>query len=311
MLFGKPLDVRAEQWRVFLEMAVEPVKDKPLFLSGGMDSVTIAAAAVALGGSPPCYTFRLAGGRLPDFKNAERVAGELGLTFNEIVIPRDVETAVEDIRRVGRLLPSRDWVKKTVIQCGIPFLYLADAVRKDGFDLAATGLGDICADGRNVNILWRTEGERAARKYRIKQSDSLLIGSGSGSMSVVLCAAAGGVAILDIYRIEPLRSFGLTIDFAEMNRPRQKGIALRSYPEFFNRGFWRRNEPLQIGSKFREFHDVALINDETVNTFGVKESAALYRRLLPAGTFGVERAHALEFWQAVKSEFRENHPREW
>ena len=307
MLFGKPLDVRAEQWRVFLEMAVEPVKDKPLFLSGGMDSVTIAAAAVALGGSPPCYTFRLAGGRLPDFKNAERVAGELGLTFNEIVIPRDVETAVEDIRRVGWLLPSRDWVKKTVIQCGIPFLYLADAVRKDGFDSAITGMAAICSHlGEGM---WRNESELAKLKYRTKQFFDVY--ANTADAAIVLCSAAGGIALFDIYRIEPLRSFGLTIDFAEMNRPRQKGIALRSYPEFFNRGFWRENESLQIGSGLREFHDVALINDEAVNTFGVKESAALYRRLMPAGTFGVERAHALEFWQAVKSEFRENHPREW
>ena len=65
---------------------------------------------------------------------------------------------------------------------------------------------------------------------------------------------------------------------ADINFPRQKGIALRAFPSFFKEAKWRRNSPHQIDSGLRQLHDT-LLSDTTLNTRQNKAVIAVYNNL--------------------------------
>ena len=75
-----------------------------------------------------------------------------------------------------------------------------------------------------------------------------------------------GTPMEEPYSDEPLLSHAIAMDYAELNRLgtkfKQKGIALRAFPEFWSRGWYRRNSSLQVNSGVREWHDTLLADVE-------------------------------------------------
>lgn len=268
-------DEIAIAWRDALLRTVEAkVPDgTPVLLSGGLDSVTLVTAMVRLGQRPTCYSFRLGEIDSLDVIASRAVAFDFGLPLVVETIPRDPEVLVDDVLRVLRLLgPGR--FKKAMVQCALPVMRLADRVVADGFDRAVVGTGAICLDDRTVAVMVAQQGEEIARRYRADKMLDRYRECGTGMMHVA--AANLGVRLVEPYSENPIRDLGLGLDYAELNRPRQKGIAIRAFPEIGR--FWRRNSPLQVGSGIREYHDEVLLPSEW-NTGGWKVVAPIYRRM--------------------------------
>ena len=95
---------------------------------------------------------------------------------------------------------------------------------------------------------------------------------------VGLVAKQHGVELSEPYRNQNLINYQITLDMADINFPRQKGIALRAFPSFFKEAKWRRNSPHQIDSGLRQLHDT-LLSDTTLNTRQNKAVIAVYNNL--------------------------------
>jgi len=247
------VDDVAALWREKLLTTMQPYIDLPIMLSGGVDSGTLLCAALELGGRPPCYSFKLTGPDIPDVQVARKMANDFDLPFTLIVIPRNEEQLLNDIREVISLLGVS---KKASVQCSQPVMYMCRQMKADGFDRAIVGTGAVCLDDKKVAMLWAKEGEESARAYRAAKLNDKNTNCGTGNMHRMgrIC----GVPLVEPYSEEPLVSHALALDYAELNRPKQKGIALRAFPDFWKRGYYRRNSPLQVNSGVREWHDTLL-----------------------------------------------------
>ena len=132
----KALDKKAQVWREnFLEQ-MKRYKNEALLLSGGLDSGTILAAQLALGGRPRLYTFHLQNTLSVDATAAQEMAKRYDLEISTVVISRDRTQLVEDVKRIIKLHGK---VGKALIQCSHPLLYVGEQVKKDGFDRVLIG----------------------------------------------------------------------------------------------------------------------------------------------------------------------------
>jgi len=265
----KPLDPLAQKWHDKLLETIEPHRKKPLLLSGGVDSATLLAALLELGERPECYTFRLGATDSTDVRVARRICKDWNLKIHVLKIERSLDVLVSDVRQVIKLLNTS---KKASVQCAQPIMYMCERMHSDGFDSAIVGTGAVVLDDKRVAILASQQGEGAARAYRAEKLNDKNTDCGTGRMHQM--ARLMGIELAEPYSEEPLGSFALAIDYAELNRPRQKGMALRAFPEFYKRGYWRRNSSLQVNSGVREWHDTLLKTE--YNTRNSKRVVAIY-----------------------------------
>lgn len=252
------IDRTAMRWRELLMEAARPVRDRPLLLSGGTDSAAILSAQLACGGRPPLYTFGLVGVQSADVETASLIAREFKLKHAVVLVERTIERFREDVEWIVKELRT---VRKTAVQCAQPVLHLARRIKKDGHDVAVVGTGGVCEDNRTCQMTLYYEGEEAARKYRRTTIYSSQGPEMNGTRAMHRIAKAAGVELAEPLTAEKFAEYGLSLDLAEINRPRQKGIAMRAFPEFWKRGpnCWkRRNSPLQVNSGLREWHDEVL-----------------------------------------------------
>lgn len=271
------MDLHARTWRAHLLHVVAPY-DAPVLLSGGTDSGTILAALLAQGKRPHCYAYRVGPRDSPDAAAARRMCGEYGLRITVVEFPEDLGWLEQDVREVIALLRS---ARKAHVQCAQPIKALADAVRADGYTRAFVGTGGVIEDNRRHAIILGEEGEEACRAYRRK---NLLETAGSATEQMHVMAGARGVRLIEPYSAQPLADYGLSLDVAQINSPRQKGLALRAFPEFWGDAarprWWRKNSPLQVNSGLRELHD-RLLGLPHLNPGGrFKAVVAIYNRML-------------------------------
>lgn len=247
------IDPTAEKWRESLLRVVAPDLGCPVLLSGGVDSSTILAATIALGDRPRCYTFTVGDSDSIDLRVSRLMCDAYDLELVVVRIPRDVDVLTADVESLIRELGTS---RKTAVQCCHPIAYLADRISEDGFDRAFVGTGGVVEDNRKCAVILHREGEEAARAYRRSQ---LLDTEGSATWHMHATARRRGVRLVEPYSTQPHADHALSLNVAEINRPKQKGIALRAFPEFWRgRPWYRKNQPLQCASRLREFHDVLL-----------------------------------------------------
>src|SRR5215831_18080703 len=95
------MDDQAARYRSLLVEAVAAAGPEiPVLLSGGVDSSTVLAAALLLGARPATFTFALEGPPSPDARAARAIAERFELPHELVLIPRDGERAIADVRRV-------------------------------------------------------------------------------------------------------------------------------------------------------------------------------------------------------------------
>lgn len=264
------MDEIAKTWRDHMLTVMKPHRDTPLLLSGGMDSGTILAAALALDGRPPCYSFRLGDRDSKDSKTARCMCKRYKLDHVVVDVPRDLPTLWSDLPYIIQIVGSR----KAAVQCAWPLGYVARRMRDDGVRSALVGTGGVVEDNRELAFLLRREGEEAARETR--RANHVWTGKGNATEAMHLIMRYWGVHTIEPYVMEPLAGYGLSLDVRELNRPGQKGIARRAFPIFYReRRFIRANSPLQVNSGVREWHDELLYSEH--NTTGATAVVQMYR----------------------------------
>jgi len=94
-------------------------KTLAVFLSGGVDSNSLAFAAHRLGKKVVAYTFHLEGTPSYDPKKAETISEAIGWKCNTIQVPTN--KVADDFLRLRN---EYHCVKKTQYECTFPFLYI-------------------------------------------------------------------------------------------------------------------------------------------------------------------------------------------
>lgn len=264
------MDETAMRWKELFLEALAPHKTQPLLFSGGMDSLTLLAGLTELGQAPPLYTYTIKGNLSKDLLSSQDNAQRLGLKLTVVEVPP--ENLLADVKELITLLPE---VSKSAIQCGHPMKYLAQQIFHDGMRRALCGTVGIVEDNKKINLILAKTGEEGAREYRRK----LFLKAGlGGTAGMRMVAKQHGVELVEPYRNQNLIDYQLTLDMADLNFPRQKGIALRAFPSFFAEAKWRRNSPHQVNSGLRELHDT-LLTDPTLNTRLNKAVIGVYNNL--------------------------------
>lgn len=273
-------DDLARQWREQFLYTVERIDDNPapvVLQSGGLDSLTITAAHYALGRRPRLVSFSIGGSDYPDLVRVRRVADRLDLELIIVNIERSERQLVEDVRRAVAVGATN----KTHVQCYQPIWHMADAIDQMwGSSVVWMGTGGVCLDTRRCTIVWKQQGEEAARRIR---RDAHVPGGSPGSATSFMHRALveHGHQVAEPYTHPSFAPFSLALDLSEINWPRQKGIAVRAFRSFFDEttAVPPRNNSLQVGSGVRGWHDT-LLASPVYNPGGRhKAVAAIYRRM--------------------------------
>lgn len=228
-----------------------------LLLSGGVDSATTLFAMLEAGRRPRCYTFHLAGQNSTDLLVAQRMCAHFALEHTAIAVPTSLEILAQDVRRVLSLV---DWrrvsrLKKTIVQCVHPFLYLYPAI-KEKLLLCGLGGDSFFLTDRKSQVTLHREGEEAVRWQRQswfhdpEYSDYHIADIG---------ARCYGKTLIDFYDFSWLAAWFQQFTHAELHRPKVKSAAVRWFLDYWRQGNWYR-EPsaFQINSGLREVHDSLL-----------------------------------------------------
>ena len=276
------MDAIAKMWReAFLETIEAKPQDAPIMLSGGMDSACIVAACLALGRKPECYTIQLGDAESKDLLSAKKIAKDANLNLHIEKIERSRENLLKGINDSIRLfIPIIPELmlkpRKTLIQCAIPTLVIANRVKKDGYSYLYAGTHSIVEDTKECYMAANRNDLEKVQELRKKESISGSI-VGTATWGFGIAAASQGIHLIEPYSENPLRDVGLSISFKEMNSPFQKGIACRAFPESMQYFNWRRsrNASFQVESGIREWHDELL--KDSLNFRKAKVVSVIYK----------------------------------
>jgi hypothetical protein len=206
---------------------------------------------LATGRKPHCITFYVEGIESNDLRSARNVCKTFGLALTEVMLPHDVERTVADIRKV---LPHCHLIKKTIIQCMQPWLYIYPAMRSD---LILDGLGgdDLYCNQRKVQVALHQKGEAAILKWRKVYSDDLDFSSGN----IHRFAAYYQKRSFDFYHSPAIEQWFLQFKVKALHSPYEKYPSVAAFVDFYQHGNFRRSHSsYQINSGLREVHDQLL-----------------------------------------------------
>ena len=234
-------------------MEIDPNGTAALALSGGTDSITVLFSMLELGRKPTCYTFHMAGINSVDYIASKKICKDFGLKHVEVVVPSDLETMYHDIERV---IPYCEHVKKTIIQCMVPWLYIYPEMQEKTI---ITGIGgdDLFCTQRKLKIQFANEGDLAIMSMRHCYTDDLRF---SGA-NIQRFASAYGKRFIDFYNTEDIFGFMRGFSLGAINKPVDKYASIKAFSDYYKRGSYYRDQTdhsYQINSKLRECHELLL-----------------------------------------------------
>lgn len=243
--------------------------------SGGVDSTTLLFGCMTLGWKPDCYTLQLGEIESPDVIAAKTITKHFNVPLHIIKIPQNEEQLIEDIYTVLDII---EYPKKAFIQVTQPYLYLCDAISKDGYTFAMHGAMADALYGNIQSILINRKDKDEKWWTDIRRVDTPgALGSHNEQRRI---AAKYGISIIDPYLHPQVTSFMLRRSWEELNEPKIKMLALLAFPKYWRQGsFYRKPLNMQIGSGIREWHDTLLMNKK-LNPNNNKAIIAVYNRMI-------------------------------
>lgn len=251
---------------------IDPDGKSALALSGGTDSVTVLFAMLDTGRKPRCYTFYMDGIISVDLKSSRNLCKDFGLELVEIPVPSDLDTMYVDIQAV---IPYCSMVKKTIIQCMIPWKYIYPAMSEDTI---ITGIGgdDLFCTQRKLQVAYHKGGDEALVPFRKCYSDDLTF----SAANIARYGKVYGKRNVDFYNSEDIFGFINRFSLSAINKPMMKGAAVKAYMDYYKLGAYYRDQTehsYQINSKLRDCHDRLL--HSPYNKGGHKAIIGLYNEM--------------------------------
>ena len=230
--------------------------DVACFLSGGVDSLSLAFSAHRLGKKVHGYTFHLEGNKSYDARKAEEAADKMGWKINTTVVP--IDNLENDFIR---LLRTYKCVRKPHFECAFPFLYVYPQI-KQKYILSGLGADGHQGMGRLCNLFHKTPKEKfdKFRIERFKKENYAGI-----EQHLTLCEEYDKVLVHPYYKHKDVTKYFMKYDWFELNKPQQKTLVRQAFKEDFDKvGKVKLHSNLQIESKINKLFE-QLIDNEKIN----------------------------------------------
>ena len=252
---------------------IDPNGDAVIALSGGTDSISLLFAEIENGRKPDCFTFYMDGIISEDLKASRHACNYFGLKLHEVAIPTDIDIMYADIKRV---LPYCEYVKKTIIQCMIPWLYIYPQMGEKHLILNGLGGDDYFGTQRKVAVAYHNGGDEACKPYRKWYGHDLNF----SEANIIRFARQYGKENIDFYGSQEIEDFLLQYTYKAINSPFMKYASVAAYRDFYDREPFYRDlteHSYQINSKLKGCHDRLLLSK--YNTKRHKSIIGLYNEI--------------------------------
>lgn len=263
---------------------LDPDRKACLALSGGVDSVTVLFAMLESGRKPRCYTFYAKDYPSEDLLSARRLCDDFGLELVEVPVPVDHDSIVADLKVLVHAHQA-DKIKKTIVQCMHPWMYVCPEMQKRGDDFILIGFaaGNYYAlsrrDGKKLRELGEEEFKNQGhRNHNFRGGTSLQF----VDANVAQFCGRYGIHMDDFYAYDEIQEWMKQFTTDELHRDEhgnrfEKAVVVYAFHDYYEKGpYYRKGSSYQINSKIRDFHDGLLWNPR-YNPSGAKAIIRIYR----------------------------------
>lgn len=244
-----------------------------ILLSGGVDSMSVAFAALNLGIPIHAYTFYMEG-RPPeeryDALKAEEVAIKNNFPCTIVEVPRN--NIEEDFLFLIDPNNGIDCNKKTQVECCFPFVHILPKISQK------IVLSGWAADGyygisKKAILHYTNQGKAKFDEFRTEYfSDN----ARAGYKWLKRLCELHNKKIVAPYLGDEVREFFFAKDWDELNKPYQKYHVVESYNQFKNIKF-KKHMNLQLSSGVDHAFEDELLNNNMINFKRRKRMLDVYR----------------------------------
>lgn len=244
--------------RQLLEDSIRKIPDDEVavFLSGGVDSMSIAFAVDSVGKKVSAYTFHLENKPSYDARKALEYADMFGWKSQLIVVPADYASLK---KQWINLAENYDCKKKTQYECTYPFLYVYPVV-KESYILSGLGADSSYGLSKNAMIHHRHSKE-SFDAFRRKAYEA----KPGGYYQQLMLAKQYNKVYHTPYMEESVKEYLMQFTWDEINKPFQKAIVVNDFLDYFDKvGKWRKHTSLQLDAEIDVLFE-SLLDDPEIN----------------------------------------------
>ena len=230
-----------------------PSEQCALLLSGGVDSLSVAFAAHALGKSVHAYSFQLFGEPSSDYAKAKYVAQVMGWNFTGIEIP--TENLTNDFHRLLKL----GCQKKTHFECLYPFLYVYPEI-EEKYVLSGWAADGYYGLSRNAFLRWGVKTSK--QSFDAYRDDYFQSDKCAGFQQHKIVADIWGKIHVAPYLADTVKQFFYQFDWHELNYPYEKHHIRNAFPQFSSIGKVGKHSNLQVNAGIPALFETLLSNKD-------------------------------------------------
>ena len=254
-----------------------PDQTVAVLMSGGTDSLTVAAAAHRLNKKLNCYTFRVDGKDSDDSIYAEKACKHFGWNFKLIDVP--VNNIENDF---FTLIKKYECKKKTHVECTFPFLYVYPHI-KEKYILTGWAADGYYGVSKRANIHFKHTKE-LMNKFRQgyfgkldETTQKFIPGNPVGIKQQMLLAKSVDCILVAPYVDKKVWDWMIQYDWDFFNKPYQKAPLFDAFPELLE--IKRRNHlNLQLAAGIPNYFE-KLLDNKKINIYNRSRIMHLVRDL--------------------------------
>ncbi len=263
-----------------------PDQTVAVLMSGGTDSLTVAAAAHRLNKKLNCYTFRVDGKDSDDSIYAEKACKHFGWNFKLIDVP--VNNIENDF---FTLIKKYECKKKTHVECTFPFLYVYPHI-KEKYILTGWAADGYYGVSKRANIHFKHTKE-LMNKFRQgyfgkldETTQKFIPGNPVGIKQQMLLAKSVDSILVAPYVDKKVWDWMIQYDWDFFNKPYQKAPLFDAFPELLE--IKRRNHlNLQLAAGIPNYFE-KLLDNKKINVYNRSRIMDLVRDWKATTTTSIE-----------------------
>ena len=219
--------VKQNNIRTVLQEIIKPLPNKIcVATSGGIDSSSVVMSALDVGKEVQIISFTFADRLSHDYKSALKLATKFNVVFVPVYLPTKTD---EIVKTVKHLIKKVGCKKKTAIECLFPFYYLVKVMKRYKFETLVTG---VAADGHfglsKKAMIHYSKDDQKFRKFRQDYFSNL---ESAGTKRLIKLCELNKIQLCNPYFDPSVFSLWIDKNWAELNKPRQKEVIRKHYPE--------------------------------------------------------------------------------
>ena len=258
--------------RTVLQDIIKPLPNKIcVATSGGIDSSSVVLSALDVGKDVTIYSFSFGDNFSSDFDAARRLAYKFDLTFTPVWLPTEQDEIVETVKHLIKKVGCK---KKTAIECLFPFVYLIKQMQHFEHETLVTG---VAADGHfglsKKAMIHYSKDDQKFKKFRQDYFSNL---ESAGTKRLIKLCELNKINLCNPYFEPSVFSLWIDKNWQELNKPRQKEVIRKYYPELDDLKI-KPHTNLQLGdSKIAHRVGNAVISKYKLNA---KSPIGIYNRI--------------------------------